>query len=109
MTTGKYSNRGDIALHSGKIITNEFEVERHNEKHVIKLTNESSLKDYKDGKDGKEDFDVSADEKELDIAIVDDIAITEDDISLKSVTARSIFVGFVNIILKIIIFLQFIY
>lgn len=35
-------------------------------------------------------------EEDLDIAIVNDVALTEDDTSLKAVTVRSVFIGVVS-------------
>lgn len=57
----------------------------------------------KDSKDLKLDYEEQSTdflpmEDDMDIAIVNDLAVTEDDITLRSVTVRSIIIGVVSLL-----------
>lgn len=71
----------------------EEKPEYGNEKHEV-----SWLKDSKDTKLDPEEQsdDFLPMEDDIDIAIVNDLAVTEDDTTLRSVTVRSIIVGTVS-------------
>lgn len=94
-------NREDV-VYSEKIITEDSEKSetyQHDEKNVLdggEHSDEFWLKDSKDTKNDGEGLDFLSTEDELDIAIINDIAITEDDTSLKSLTVRSVLTGFVS-------------
>lgn len=81
-----------------------FKEDASNEK--LEKTNDFKEKDYIDtipfdDVDKLEDFEEQDtkklhNEEDLDIAIVNDVALTEDDTSLKAVTVRSVVIGVVS-------------
>lgn len=99
---GEELRREDV-VYSEKIVTDESEkTETFNEKelHDGEEQDEFWLKDSKDiKKDGEQqDLDYLATEDDLDIAIINDLSVTEDDTTLRSVTVRSLLIGVVSVI-----------
>lgn len=104
MAAGEDLNNREDVVYSEKIVTDHTEKTEtydHNEKHTAdgeEHQDDFWLKDSKDVKQDSEnqELDYFANEDELDIAIINDIAVTEDDTTLKSLTFRSLLTGFVS-------------
>lgn len=102
MAAGEDLNNREDNVYSEKIITEESEKTETYDHEVKRVngeehTDEFWLKDAKDNKIDNEGLDFLSTEDELDIAIINDIAVTEDDTTLRSLTFRSLFTGFVSI------------
>lgn len=106
MAAGEDLNNREDIVHSEKIVTEHSEKTEtydHDDKHITDGEEQQDdfwLKDSKDVKQDSEhqDLDYISNEDELDIAIINDIAVTEDDTTLKSLTFRSLLTGFVSIV-----------
>jgi hypothetical protein len=101
---GEDLNREDV-VYSEKIVTEESEkTEAFDEKavHNGEEHDEFWLKDSKETKDDIENLEdralFAAEDGDLDIAIINDLAVTDDDPTLRCVTVRSLVVGIVSII-----------
>jgi hypothetical protein len=97
--TGANNPKDDGVVYSEKIITEDFEkyTEDEKEDHYDDL-DEPWISESK----GSDELEIQpkkklhlSDEAELDMAIVNDISVTEDDPSLRSVTFRSILIAVV--------------
>lgn len=103
MAAGEDLNNREDVVYSEKIVTDHTEKTEtydHDEKHTAdgeEHQDDFWLKDSKDVKQDSEnqELDYFANEDELDIAIINDIAVTEDDTTLKSLTFRSLLTGFI--------------
>lgn len=98
---GDQDNRKDDDVFSEKIINSESEkVESFSldEKHAQEYR-KSQLSDSKDRKlDAEHQLDpYLMDQDELDIAIINEVTVTEDDVNMKCLTFRAMLVGIVSI------------
>jgi hypothetical protein len=102
--TGADTLKDESVVYSEKVITENEK--RLDEKHAEDSFEEPWISQPK-GLDElenqpKKKFHLS-DETELDIAIINDITVTEDDPSLKSVTFRSVLIGVVCTVMFILV------
>ena len=94
MTVGEHRDEDNV--YSEKIMTEDTEKTEAYEYTENQEHDPSWLNDSKDAEGQFQRNNFLDEEDELDIAIINDIAITEDDTTLRAFTFRAIFTGFVS-------------
>lgn len=94
-------NKGDY-VYSEKFITEGSETDKAYEKHDQDKKDNPSLQ-LTDFKDRRADAEHQSDgyvysEEDLDLAIINEVTVTEDDVTIRSLTFRSLLVGSVSYI-----------